>query len=255
MTALGQIDSLTNPATNSLRREDATAVGKSAADEAGAKVAKNFDEFMLLLTTQLQNQDPTEPLDTNQFTQQLATLSSVEQSVQTNKNLEKLISLSGANQVTSAVDLISKTVELPGSTAVLKNGKATFAADLPQGTSTVTMGVVDAAGKPVFSSSGRATAGRKDFVWDGTRSLGGTGKASDGVYTVGVVARDGAGKVLDSKTYTTGKVNSVTMIDGELTLTLESGQKVKMQDVTAVKESPAVTATNTGTNNASSNPS
>jgi flagellar basal-body rod modification protein FlgD len=241
MTGLTSIDALSNPAISSLRKEDSTVAG-SAAEEAGAKVAKNFDEFMLLLTTQLQNQDPTEPLDTNQFTQQLATLSSVEQSVQTNKNLEKLISLTGGNQVSSAVDFIGKTVEIEGTTTTLKNGRATFAADLPAGTASVTMGIVDAAGRPVFTSTGAARAGRQDYVWDGTRSLNGTGIASDGQYTFGVVARDAAGKILQAKTYTTGRVSGVAMADGEVTLSLESGQKVLMQDVSSVRETPVFTA-------------
>lgn len=244
MSTISQLSAATNPATGSISRNDAPVVG-SAADEAGAKIAKNFDEFMLLLTTQLQNQDPTEPLDTNQFTQQLATLSSVEQSVQTNKNLEKLVNLTGNNQVGAAVSFIGKSVEAPGTVATLKNGRATFAADIPAGTASVTMGIVDSAGRPVYSATGKASAGHQNFSWDGTRSFGGAGTAADGNYTFGIVARDASGKILDTKTYSTGKVSGVSMVDGDVTLTLESGQTVAMQEVSSIREAPVAAATAT----------
>ena len=61
-----------------------------------------LNDFLKLLTTQLKNQDPTEPADTNQMTQQIASLSQVEQQINTNSNLEKLIAMYGGNQVSSS---------------------------------------------------------------------------------------------------------------------------------------------------------
>ncbi|MCF6200472.1 MAG: flagellar biosynthesis protein FlgD, partial [Hyphomicrobiaceae bacterium] len=71
-------------------------------------VTDNFDTFLSLLTTQLQNQDPTKPLDTNEMTQQLVQYSEVEQLLKSNKNLEALISLSSANTSMAMIGYVGK---------------------------------------------------------------------------------------------------------------------------------------------------
>lgn len=244
-TSLSNIDAATNPALASLKR-DAT---NSAATGAGLKLADDFDSFLLLLTTQLQNQDPTEPLDTNQFTQQLVAFSGVEQSVATNKNLEKLVSLNQSNQVGAAVGYIGKVVDTAGSQVSLKNGLAVFSVDVPVGAASVTVGITDSAGKPLYSeTSNRVPAGQQDFGWNGENSFGGP-KAPDGIYTYGVVARDAKGNVLETKTYTSGKVTAVSQDGDQTILTLTGGLKVPMDKVTAVREAPNFSTTTTDNTN------
>lgn len=241
---LTAIDASKNPALASLKRDEAN----SAATGAGLKLADDFDSFLLLLTTQLQNQDPTEPLDTNQFTQQLVAFSGVEQSVATNKNLEKLITLNQSNTVGAAVGYIGKVVDTEGSQLALQNGVAVFSVDVPAGASSVTVGITDSAGKPLYSETAQVPAGQHDFGWDGTNSFGGP-KAPDGTYTYGVVSRDAKGNVLETKTYTSGKVTAVSQ-DGEKTiLTLTGGLKVSMDKVTAVREAPNFSTATTDNNN------
>src|SRR5947207_10446296 len=93
----------------------ATALGK-------ARLAENFDTFLSLLTTQLKNQDPLSPLDSNQFTQQLVQMTGVEQQLLTNDLLKKLVGNTGSG-VSTAVSLIGKEVRAESADAGLKGGK------------------------------------------------------------------------------------------------------------------------------------
>src|SRR6201988_4033736 len=83
------------------------------------QLAGNFDEFLQLLTTQLQNQDPLSPLDTNQFTQQLVEFASVQQQVDMNTNMQTLISLQQSSEASSAMQMVGANVTLNGTTASL----------------------------------------------------------------------------------------------------------------------------------------
>src|SRR3974390_2835673 len=99
----------------------------SFANTLGAQgLAGNFNEFLKLLTTQLQNQDPLSPMDTNQFTQQLVQFSSVEQQINMNTQLSTLISLQQTAQTAQAASFIGATVTVNGATAQLVNGRATW---------------------------------------------------------------------------------------------------------------------------------
>ncbi|MHC4984186.1 MAG: flagellar hook assembly protein FlgD, partial [Planctomycetota bacterium] len=95
---------------------DISTVGSAASSGAAVggnvDLASTFNNFLLLLTTQLQYQDPLSPLDTNQFTEQLVQFTNVEQSIKTNSKLDQLIALQGANQLTAALDYIGKTVDV-----------------------------------------------------------------------------------------------------------------------------------------------
>lgn len=229
---LSKISAESNPGLNSLKADNGNLSG---ADAASKKLSDDFDNFMRLLTTQLQNQDPTEPLDTNQFTQQLATLSSVEQAVATNKNLEKLINMTQNQQVTNAVGFIGKAVETQGQEAFLDQGKAKLSYDVPAGAAKVTIAVFSQSGKPIYTSETPLTAGRQTFHWDGTNSFTGE-KLPDGLYAFGVVARDAKGAELDSKTYTIGNVTGVSLGDEDMELTINNAFTVPLSDVTTVYE-------------------
>ena len=93
----------------SLINNTSTSTAQAANSNASQQLAGNFDTFLQLLTTQLQNQNPLDPLDTNQFTEQLVEFASVEQQINENTNLQTLISMQQTNEATSAL-------QLPGST-------------------------------------------------------------------------------------------------------------------------------------------
>src|SRR5262245_21214904 len=92
----------------------------------GAQIASNFQSFLQLLTTQLQNQNPLDPLDTNQFTQQLVQFAGVEQQINTNSTLAALLQIMDSSRLTGAVDYIGKTIVAEGSTTVLDEQSAVW---------------------------------------------------------------------------------------------------------------------------------
>src|SRR5436190_3965890 len=95
-----------------------------------ARLAENFDTFLSLLTTQLKNQDPLSPLDSNQFTQQLVQMTGVEQQINTNDLLKQLVANTSGG-VATAVSLIGKDVKAVSDTANISGGKAQWTYNLP----------------------------------------------------------------------------------------------------------------------------
>ncbi len=203
--------------------------------EAGSKkLSDDFDNFLLLLTTQLKNQDPTEPLDVNQFTNQLVLFSGVEQQIATNENLEKLINFQTSSQLSGAVGYIGKTVDAKGNAGELVNGLAGFSYELDAAAATVTVVITDAASRAVFSGQGTTFQGKNLVSWDGTNAFTGA-KEADGTYFVNVLAKNSAGETITSRTMTTGRVSGAEMKDGEMVLTV-AGTYVKLADVKAVRD-------------------
>src|ERR1700744_6354532 len=92
---------------------------------ANTQIAGNFQSFLQLLTTQLQNQNPLSPLDTNQFTQQLVEFAGVQQQINTNDSLATLVSLQQTAQSTQALGFVGKTAVVSGSTAALTSSSST----------------------------------------------------------------------------------------------------------------------------------
>ena len=122
-------------------------------------IAGNFDTFLQLLTTQLKNQSPLDPLDTNEFTNQLVQFSSVEQAIKTNEQLELLTRLSAANMATAAVSYIGKTITADGSTSELKNGEATWIYKVENDAPKSTLIVRGETGKTVSAQEASLQAG------------------------------------------------------------------------------------------------
>src|ERR1700754_3071469 len=110
--------------TTPLPTKDAS--GASLTSTAGSTLAGNFQTFLTLLTTQLQNQNPLDPLDTNQFTQQLVQFAGVEQQLRTNDQLTTLVSLQQTAQSTQALTFVGKTAVVDGASTRLTNSAATW---------------------------------------------------------------------------------------------------------------------------------
>jgi flagellar basal-body rod modification protein FlgD len=147
-------------------------------------LADNFDTFITLLTAQLQNQDPLEPVDSTEFTNQLVQFSSVEQQIETNSALADLITLTANSQAASLSGYLGKTVEVQSATAELSGEDGIdWLYTLPEGVESVTLSVQSADGRIVYSEKvGDTSVGNHDFTWDGTMNNGQT--ASDGVYSL-----------------------------------------------------------------------
>lgn len=218
-----------------------TATSSTAAGTAGVSLAKNFDTFLKLLTTQLRNQDPTSPMDTKEFTNQLVQFSQVEQQINQNKNLETLIGLFEAQTTNTNVGYIGKEVVVEGNKAALaKDGEINWLTDIPAGAAVVKANIYDSTGKLVASQNLDKTAGRTTVNWDGTTDVGTISKP--GNYTLEVVAKDANGAAMTSpKTYTSGVVQSVEFEEGAQFLVV-NGMRMDAADVVAVRM-PTTTST------------
>jgi flagellar basal-body rod modification protein FlgD len=178
----------------------------SSTSNPAARIADNFDQFLQLLTTQLKNQSPLDPLDTNQFTQQLVQFASVEQQIKTNDNLTSLLTANKTANLTNALGFVGANVTADGTTTALQNGKATWQINAPK-TGTATITIKDKSGNEVYAAQKVITAGDQSFVWDG-RTTSGT-NAPAGQYTIVVAARDAAGQAMSIKSEITGTVDNV----------------------------------------------
>ena len=216
--------------TSSVTDNINTITGKSKSG-----VSQNYEDFLKLLTVQLQNQDPTAPQDTNQLTQQIATLSQVEQQLNTNQNLEKLISLYNATQYNSVVSYIGKQIEAAGDVGALQNGKATFAYYLEREAETIDITIKDAAGNVVRTTTGTKLTGRNQFDWDGKNQQGES--LPDGTYKIEVKAKDANNNEITSKTYTTGVVTSVDTANGQVYLSF-GDISVPLESVISIRQAP-----------------
>src|SRR5271154_3861375 len=111
-----------------------TAATPAASTDPLSSLSSNFGDFLNLLMTQLQNQDPTSPMDANSFTSELVEFSSVEQQINTNSNLTTLIQLTQAADVTQASAVVGKQVTVQSTQIPLQNGSGTleFSAAAPE---------------------------------------------------------------------------------------------------------------------------
>lgn len=171
-------------------------------------IAGNFQMFLQLLTTQLQNQDPTSPLDTNQFTQQLVQFASVEQQLKTNSNLDALVSLSKASQTTAALGFVGSLVTADGATTQLRDGLAAWNVSAPRPANAV-LTVSDQDGNVVWTDKQAIDTGIQTYVWNGKMSNG--MMAPDGSYTIQVTATDATGASVLTSTEFSGAVDGVDL--------------------------------------------
>ncbi|HYD87759.1 MAG TPA: flagellar hook assembly protein FlgD [Vitreimonas sp.] len=160
------------------------------------RLSDNYDTFLVLLTAQLQNQDPLAPMDSTQFTQQLVQFSQVEQQIRTNEQLEGLVGQYQAATAGAALSYLGKDAIIEADETYLAGGAANWAYNLPQNATTMTVHVRDASGKIVYTTTTAArTAGEHLFTWDGKTNNNTT--APDGVYTLTFEAKDAAGEEID----------------------------------------------------------
>lgn len=194
-------------------------LGSNAAqvpNTSGATLASNFETFLSLLTTQLRNQSPLDPLDTNQFTQQLVQFAGVEQQLKTNDTLSALLLSSQTAQAGAALNLVGREVTAFGQTSQLNDGKATWNLDSPKAGVTATITIRDSTGALVYTGKQDLKSGDQDFVWDGKRTDG--TKAPEGLYTISVDAKDAAGNAVEVTSEVAGVVDGVDLSTGEAIL-------------------------------------
>jgi flagellar basal-body rod modification protein FlgD len=215
--------------TTPLPTKDAS--GSSLGSTTNATLAGNFQTFLTLLTTQLQNQNPLDPLDTNQFTQQLVQFAGVEQQLRTNDQLTSLVSLQQTAQSTQALGFVGKTAVVDGATTQLTNRAATWTLGVASN-SNVAITIANSTGQNVFSGNYPATAGANQaFSWDGKGNDG--TQWPDGKYTLTATALDSSGSPVAVSTQIQGVVNSVDLTQSPPLLSI-NGQTYTVNQIKSI---------------------
>lgn len=198
-------------------------------------LAKNFDTFLKLLTTQLKNQDPLEPMRTEQFTQQLVQFTGVEQAIATNKRLDELLDVNRSGYAASLVNYLGRTVSAKGAVTSLSNSQANWNYTLLAPADQVTLNIFDQNNKLVWTGPGDAKSGNHTLAWNGTNSAG--QPVPDGVYRLQVVAKDANGGDVATEIVVQGVVTGIEAVGG-ITFLEIGGQKVPLGDVLAIHSTP-----------------
>tara|TARA_R110002094_G_scaffold85151_1_gene89388 strand:+ start:271 stop:969 length:699 start_codon:yes stop_codon:yes gene_type:complete len=191
------------------------------ATTAQKSLANNFDDFLTLLTTQLTNQDPLNPTDTTEFTNQLVNFTNVEQAIATNQNLETLVQLQQMSQQNmmsaTMINYLGKSIGTNLNVAALEGGEASWNLSLGSSAGETTYEIYDQNGSRVFSETkDSAAAGAQQYHWDGTKSSGST--ASDGVYYLVVNGKTAGGSNVQVDYSFEGIATSVESLNGETVL-------------------------------------
>lgn len=205
--------------------------GTTKADQSAAKLAEDFDTFLTLLTTQLQNQDPLEPMDSKEFTQQLVSFTGVEQQISANQNLEKLIEQISAQDMSASVAYIGKEVVALSNKARLADGEATWGYYLDGRADATEITIKDNRGVTVHKLPGETDPGDHQLVWDGMDAQG--RELPDGYYTIEITALTAGGNALNTQTYVRGLVDGFERVNGENLLTI-NGLLMPIENVQAV---------------------
>jgi flagellar basal-body rod modification protein FlgD len=193
-------------------------------------IASNFTTFLQLLTTQLKNQNPLDPLDTNQFTQQLVQFAQVEQQMKSNDQLSTLIALDKMAQSTTALAYVGATVVVDGSTTQLDSSGASWSFNVSK-PSTATVSITDASGQTAYTGTFAVNPGNQGFTWDG-RGNDGT-QWPPGNYTLTATAVDANKQPVAISTEVQAIVDSVDLTQDPPLLSI-NGQNYTMDKIKRV---------------------
>lgn len=193
--------------------------GSTPPSAATQSLTENFDNFLLMLTAQLQNQDPLNPTDSTEFTNQLVQFSQLEQQISQSDKIDDLVALQLAAQSQNAINFLGKKVEIQSDVTVLEDGKATFTYDMPEGAENATIAILDSDGNIVATFDADTVAGAHEAEWDGLDDQ--DILQEDGYYTVVVSAVDGDDEPLDDiPTFFTGVASAVWQFEGQTYVTV-----------------------------------
>ncbi|HVW74011.1 MAG TPA: flagellar hook capping FlgD N-terminal domain-containing protein [Rhizomicrobium sp.] len=207
--------------------------GTSSGASALNQLSGNFSTFLTLLTTQLKNQDPTSPMDSNQFTQQLVEYSQVEQQIDTNTNLQTLISQGTSNASAMANTYLGKNVSVTNGNASLSGGKAAWTYNLGTASASTQLTITNSSGQTVYTGAGATTAGNNTFNWNGQDNNG--NQLNDGTYKLTVTAKDSSGGTVTTSVASAGTVSQIDLTGTSPKLVI-GNMEVSPSDVAAISD-------------------
>ena len=196
-------------------------------------LADNYEMFLNLLTAQMKNQDPLDPLDATQFVDQLVSFSGVEQQIAQNQNLESLLIIQSAAAQTSSVGYIGRVATALTPDSRLQDGAANWQYELPESAKTTTLIVRDSSDRIVYRGTGDTTTGRHEFSWDGTTTSG--SNAPDGVYSLEINAVTQNGANITAEIRASARVTGIDLSGSEVVVEM-GGVEVPLSSVLALQE-------------------
>ncbi len=209
---------------------------KSSTDGALKGLNDNFDQFLKLLTTQMQNQDPLKPMDTNEMTQQLVQFANVEQNIATNKKLDTLVSLQQNNAAASNLYYLNRVVEHEGNTFKIQQGMegVELNYELARSAKSVKVEFLDSSGRTVRSMTGETAGGKKHPVtWDLKDDAG--RPVQPGEYRIRVSPKgETENELIKTTAYTFGVVTAIDFSKSGEPVLKVGDKTLNMKDVKAV---------------------
>jgi flagellar basal-body rod modification protein FlgD len=203
------------------------------AQKAKTGLGNDFETFLTLLTTQLQYQDPLEPMDSGEFTSQLVQFTNVEQQIQQNENLENIAVLTAMNGLNASVGFIGKDAIVEQAQATLSGGQAHWIYALEGQSEETTLTIKDELGKTVYEQAGELNVGSHGFIWDG---IGNDGtQQADGAYSLTIKTQDGADGSVPVQVFMRAKVTAVDFAGGDSFLDV-GGFSVPLGNIVSVRE-------------------
>jgi len=215
-----------------LTQGTSTALQQSSAASDKTKLVGDFDTFLKLLTTQLKNQTPTDPLDVNEFTQQLVQYSTVEQQIQSNDHLEGIMASLTAANLASLVSYIGNNVTASGDVTQLSNGKASWNYKASGDASEAVVRISDASGNVVYNKLTSLKSGAGTFTWDGRDDSGAL--KSPGFYSIQINAQNSGNPVVVNTSSLEGTVTQVDTSGSQPALTV-NGVTVPLSAISSIK--------------------
>lgn len=209
----------------------ASSASSGTASASTNALSSNYEMFLSLLTTQLQVQDPLDPLKAEEFTNQLVQYSSVEQQMKMNSNLDTLIEKVSASNATGMVGYLGQRVTASGDQSVLTDGYATWEFKSPAAADDAEVIIRNSSGVIVYTDKVDLDKGSGAYVWDGRTDSGST--AMDGAYSIEFKAKDSSGKNVKVETEAAGIVDGIDFSGSEPVLKM-GDVSIPLSSVTSV---------------------
>lgn len=204
---------------------------ETTSDTSAAVAATDFETFLTLLTAQLRNQDPLQPIDSTEFVAQLASFSAVEQQIETNAKLDDIAGLLTESRFDTAVELIGKDVESEVS-KVHYDGQSDIllGAEPPADATSGTLTISDSSGLEVAEL--QLGGAQESITWNGTLDDGTVAAVGD--YKVSLTWYDGDDVLKSALPTLRDTVTEVRLNEDEYELTLDSGLTISIDDVRVI---------------------
>jgi flagellar basal-body rod modification protein FlgD len=196
-----------------------TASTASSSTAAATASTLTSTDFMTLLVSELQNQNPLDPTSTTDFVNQLASYANFDSQTALNSNMSALTTSFNSLMTLNSANYIGRTVQATGDTGTLQSGAIDYGYTLNSAAKDVTLTVSDSSGNTVWTGAGTTTSGANTFTWDG-KTTDGTQLADGGQYTLSVTATDSTGASVYGSTTISGVVSSVDFTSSTLQLVI-----------------------------------